>query len=395
MKPIPLTRRTCGILLASLWGRGFSLLAQDEGTYSRPRPSTQQPESREESGPVIRVDVNLVNFVFSVRKTGSGELVPNLTKDDFTVLEEGKPQTIANFTHETNLPLELGMLVDVSRSQANLIETERQAGSSFFSSVIRPKDEAFLLAFGKDTVLIQEFTGSVPKLQSGLDSLKADAMPGNGSGRGGGSNGGGYPGGGGRTSGGIGWPGGGMGWPGGGGQGRRGGGRPQGGQQQRGNGKGTLMFDGIYLACNDEIGRKQGRKALILITDGEDRGSYYSRAQAIESAQRADAIIYSIYYVDPKVYQRRNNSEEMRGPDDLRKISEETGGRVFKVGKDHTLEDVFTEIQAEMRSQYTLAYKSTDPERNGEFRSVEIRTKNAAYEVQSRKGYYATKDRST
>ncbi len=343
---------------------------------------------------MIRVDVDLVNLVFSVRKSGSGELVPNLTKDDFTVLEEGKPQTIAHFTRETNLPLELGMLVDVSRSQANLIETERQAGSSFFSSVIRTKDEAFLLAFGKDTVLVQDFTGSIPKLQSGLDSLKADAMAGNGGGRGGGGNGGGYPGGG-RTSGGIGFPGGGMGWPGGGGQGRRGGGRPQAGQQSHGNGKGTLMFDAIYLACNDEIGHKQGRKALFLITDGEDRGSYYTRGQAIESAQRADAIIYSIYYVDPKVYQRRNSSDEMRGPEDLQKMSEETGGRVFRVGKDRTLEDVFTEIQAEMRSQYTIAFKSTNPDRDGGFRSVEVRAKNSSYQVQSRKGYYATKNRAT
>ena len=372
----------------------MSLFAQDEGTFSRPRPSTPQANDHsEDSGPVIRVDVDLVNLLFSVRKSGSGELVPNLTQEDFTVLEEGKPQTIAHFAHETNLPLGLGMLVDVSRSQANLIETERQAGSSFFSSIIRPKDSAFLLAFGKDTVLIQDFTASVPKLQSGLDSLKADAGAGTGGGRGGNSGGGGYPSGG-RTSGGIGFPGGGMGWPGGGQGRRRGGGRSQGGQQSHGNGKGTLLFDAIYLACNDEIGHKSGRKALFLITDGEDRGSYYSRGQAIESAQRADTIIYSIYYVDPKVYRARSNSDEMRGPDDLRKMSEETGGRVFKVGNGRTLEDVFAEIQAEMRSQYTIAFKPTDADRNGEFRRVEIRPKNSAYEVQSRKGYYASKSRT-
>lgn len=349
-----------------------------------------------------------MNFAFSVRKATTGELVPSLTRDDFLVFEDGKPQEIANFSHENNLPFELGMLVDVSKSQTNLIETERQAGSSFFSSVIRLQDEAFVLSFGVDTTLVQDFTGSVPKLKSALEALKADPMPrrlarGNG-GNGGSYPGGGYPGGGypggGYPGGGRGgaWPGGGGGWPGGGGMGRRGGGRgpsnPQPDPSQKLNGKGTLMFDALYLACTDEIAHKEGRKALLLITDGEDRGSYYTRGQAIEAAQRANAIIYSIYYADPKIYQlRRGGPEDMTGPNDLQALSDPTGGRVFKVTKEHTLEDAFTELQAEMRSQYTLAYKSTNPDRNGQFREVEIRAKAAGYQVQTRKGYYATRSR--
>lgn len=151
------------------------------------------------------------------------------------------------------------------------------------------------------------------------------------------------------------------------------------------------MFDAIYLACNDETGHKDGRKALLLITDGEDRGSYYSRGQAIEAAQRADTILYSIYYADPKLNRGRGGYERGNGLDDLGKLASETGGRVFKVTKDHTLEDAFTELQAELRSQYSLGYKSTNPDRNGEYREIEIRPKNPAFQVQTRKGYYATR----
>ncbi len=382
MERLVLTRRQCAVLLGSLFGHSLALRGQES--------------------PDIRVDVELVNLLFTVRKAKTGELAPNLTKDDFLVFEDGKQQTIANFSRDQNLPLELGMLIDISGSQANLIDTEKQAGSSFFGNVMRRKDESFLLSFGHDTVLVQDFTSSVPKLQSALNSIKADTNPNPGNQRrgGNGGSGGGYPGGGGgRTSGGIGWPGGGMGWPGGGGMGggRRGGGRPpDSGSQQRTNGKGTLLFDAIYLACTDEINHKQGRKALFLITDGEDRGSYYTRSQAVEAAQRANTILYSIYYVDPKRHGRdRNDGQASIGPGDLKHMSNETGGRVFTVDKDHTLEDIFTELQAELRSQYSIGYKSTNPERNGEYREIEIRPKNADFEVQGRKGYYATKNRIT
>ncbi len=140
------------------------------------------------------------------------------------------------------------------------------------------------------------------------------------------------------------------------------------------------MFDGVYLACTDQINHKQGRKALLLITDGEDRGIYYSRGQAIEDAQRADTILYSVYYADPKMDRGGRGYERGNGDEDLQKLSAETGGRVFKVSKDHTLEDAFTELQAEMRSQYSLGYKSTNPNRDGEYREIAIRAKNAAFQ---------------
>ncbi len=376
-----ITRRAAAAVLAS----GFigALRGQESETISKRRPASGS-DSGTADQPVIRVDVDLVNLFCTVRRH-NGKLVANLTQDDFRVFEDGKEQNVTAFSRETDLPVKLGMLVDISGSQRNLIGTERDAASAFFSNVMRHQDEAFLLAFGRDTDLLQDFTNSVHKLQSALDALHGD-MQGGGGGqrRGGGGGGGGQQGsGGGGPWGGLG---GGGPWGGGGGRGRHGGGqrRPPGG-----NGKGTLLFDAVYLASHDELAAKPGRKALILITDGEDRGSYYSRTQATEQAQKSDAAIYSIYYVDQNGYRGRGGDEPRNGYSDLESMSKETGGQVFKVNKDLTLSKVFDEIQAQMRSQYSLAYKSNQAPAPGQFRKVSIRMRSDEFEVQARNGYYA------
>ncbi len=325
--------------------------------------------------------MDLVNVFFTVRKKDGGALAPNLTKEDFHILEDGQEQAISQFSRETNLPLKLGLLIDISASQSRLMGAERDAGSDFVSNVIRPSDEAFVLSFGKDTTLEEDFTSSVPALQAAIKRLKAEERPGGGNGRGGG-----YPGGGG--GGGVGWPGGG-GPLGGGGRGRRGGGYPG---QQRGNQThgGTHLYDAVSLASTDELGRKQGRKAMVLLTDGVDRGSYYTRDHAIETAQKADAIVYSIYYADTEMGRRdRDNDRGAQGQYGLEQMSTETGGHVFTVDKKHPLKDVFADIQNEMRSQYSIAYKPSNTAHNGEFRKIEIRPKSADYVVQARTGYYA------
>lgn len=395
-RTIPMTRRTCAITLAALLGQNL-LRAGQQGpgpassdTVAHPRPADEEPPPPAAAPPspaaeprtAIRVNVELVNVLFSVRKKQSGELVATLTKDDFTVLEDGKEQAITQFSREADLPLKLGLLIDVSRSQTRLLGSERDAASKFISSVMRPKDEAFLLSFGHDTTLEQDFTDSALAMKAALQGVKGDS--GEQSGRGGGSQGGGggYPGGGG------GWPGGGGGrFPGGGGGGRHGG---HGGQGQGQHG-GTKLYDAIYLASNDELSQKTGRKALLLITDGNDRGSYYTRSQAIEAAQRADAIIYSIYYADTEQrFGQRPADDGGAGLAGLKHMSEETGGRAFTVDKKHPLEQAFTSIQAEMRSQYTVAWKPANTERNGNYREIEVRPKSADYVVQARKGYYAS-----
>jgi VWFA-related protein len=157
--------------------------------------------------------------------------------------------------------------------------------------------------------------------------------------------------------------------------------------------KGTLMFDAIYLASNEKLKSEVGRKALILITDGEDQGSTYDRRTAIEAAQRSDAVVYSIYYVDRAFYSGGGISFGGAGNEgDLRKISEETGGHVFSVSKKLSLDEIFKQIQDELRSQYSIGYSSTNPKRDGSFRHIEIKTDNSDYRVQARSGYYATKN---
>ena len=310
------------------------------------------PPSDESASPesTIRVDVDLVNVFFTVRAKKGGQLIPNLTKDNFQIYEDGKQQTIKRFSREADQPLTLGLLIDISASQERLIDIEREAAAQFFSSVIRPKDEAFLISFGKSTDLLQDFTNSPRLLSAGLKDLRGDGqtpmmarspVPVN-----------------------TGPIGGDLGTP-----------------------KGTLLFDAIYLASDEKLKTEVGRKALILITDGDDQGSTYKLRDAIAAAQHSDAVVYSIYYVDRQFYGGMGGG----GESDLKKISDETGGHVFKVDSKHSLNDIFRQIQDELRNQYSISYTPTT-ERDGSFRRIEIKTDNSEYRVQARAGYYATKN---
>src|ERR1700716_1704757 len=235
--------------------------------------------------PAIQVDVNLVNILFSVRDKRGG-LVGNLNKEDFTLFENTKQQEIKNFARETDLPLTIGLLIDVSASQGNLIGIEQNAASQFFSQVLRPKDLAFLISFGSDCDLLQDYTNSPKLLRAGLDGLKVNS-----------SVGGVHPG-------------------------------PVPTVYQP---RGTILYDAVYLAASDQLRGQVGRKVLVLITDGEDQGSRYKIAQAIESAQRADAIIYGFYYVDRAFYY--GHGLVFGGVSDsyLKRMAEETGGHVFHI----------------------------------------------------------------
>lgn len=318
--------------------------------YAQQPPSGTTDQASPE--PTIKIDVDLVNIFYTVRAKKGGQLISDLGQKDFTVYEDGKQQTIQRFSRESDLPLTLGLLIDISASQENLIDIERQAASQFFSSVIRPKDEAFLISFGKDTELLQDFTSSPRRLQAALQDLQGD----------------------GETP--I----------------ISGGPIPNvntGPLPQTGTPKGTLLFDAVYLASNEKLKSEVGRKALILITDGEDQGSTYRLSQAVEAAQKSDAIIYSIYYVDRGFY-FRNGMIGGGGEGDLEKMSQETGGHVFKVDRKHSLADIFKEIQDELRNQYSIGYTSTNSQRDGSFRKIQIKVDDPAYKVQARNGYYAT-----
>jgi VWFA-related protein len=312
------------------------------------KPAAQEPQDQ-----VIKVDVDLVNILFTV-KTKKGELIPNLEKNNFKLREDGKEQTISRFSRETDLPITLGLLIDISASQERLIEIEREAASQFFSSVIRPKDQAFLISFGKETELLVDFTNSPRQLVAGLRDLKGDGQP------------------------------------------PRIGRSPvpvnTGPVPDYGTPKGTLLYDAIYLAATEKLKNEVGRKALILITDGGDQGSNYTIKNAIEQAQKSDAIIFSIYYVDHGFYGGMGLSFGGGDEGGLKKISDETGGHVYTVSNKHPLSEVFKEIQEELRNQYSIGYTPTNTNRDGSFRRIEIKTDNADYKVQARAGYYATKN---
>jgi VWFA-related protein len=289
------------------------------------------------------VEVNLVNLLCSVRDK-HGAWITNLTKDDFTIAEDGRTQEIKYFTRETDLPLTIGLLVDVSGSQRNLIDIERRAASAFFSAVLHKKDMAFLISFGSETELLQDFTGSPRLLQAGLEQLRENSAVG----------------------------------------GLHPGPVPTASQM-----RGTVLYDAVYLAATDRLAREVGRKAIVLITDGVDQGSRLSLNQAVEAAQKSDAVIYAVYYVDPSAYYGRGSFGGGGGEGKLKQMADETGGRVFHVDRKNTLETAFDQLQQELRSQYTIAYSSTNEKRDGSFRRVELRTTNRDLKVQARKGYYA------
>jgi VWFA-related protein len=301
-------------------------------------PQQQKQQTAEPEEPVIKVDVDIVNVLCSVRDK-NGRLIPNLTKDDFEIFEEGKLQEIRYFTKETDLPLTIGLLVDVSKSQESLIDIEKQAAYRFFSDVLRPKDLAFVISFGSDAELLQDLTHSTQALRKGLDDLRVSSAVG-----------GLHP-----------------------------------GPVPTGKPRGTILYDAVFLASEDRLRREVGRKAIVVISDGVDMGSRISKSEAIEAAHKSDAVIYSIYYADP-YYQYLAD-----GFGDLKKMSEETGGRVLRVNKKNPLDLIFKDIQEEMRSQYSIGYISNNADNGTPYRKIEIRPKEKSLKVQARKGYYVNR----
>ncbi len=304
-----------------------------------PQQATAPPQDSDQT---IKVDVDLVNVLFNVRNKQNG-LVGNLSKDDFALYEDGKQQDIRFFTRETDLPLTIGLLVDVSLSQKNLIEIERRAAYQFFAKVLRQKDLAFLISFGAEADLLQDYTNSAKLLEHGLDDLKVNAQVG---------------------------------------------GLHPGPVPTATTPKGTILYDTVYLASNEQLKGQVGRKVIVVITDGVDQGSHYKIEQAIKAAQLADAIVYGIYYVDPSAY--GYGMFGGYGDGALKRMAEETGGRVLKVDRHHTLDDNFKEIQDDVRSQYAIGYVPTNSAKDGSFRKIDIKPREKDLKVQSRKGYYAT-----
>jgi VWFA-related protein len=299
-------------------------------------------QDQDQSMETLKVQVNVVQLFFNV-KDKKGALIPNQTKNDFELFEDGKPQTIKYFTAESNLPLTLGILIDSSGSQMRVLEMEKEVGGAFLNDILREKDEAFVIDFDVNVDLLQDFTNDVRRLKAALNKAKIN------------------------TGGGGGVPG--MG----------------GGPVPTSNPRGTLLYDAVYLAAHDELSHEVGRKAMILLTDGEDQGSQLRIKDAIEAAQKSDSICYVLLIADRGFYGFGGYS----GDSEMKKLAGETGGRVIEVGnKMDKLKDAFEQIARELRSQYNIGYTPTNNVQDGSFRKIEVHSKQG-YKIQTRSGYYA------
>jgi VWFA-related protein len=291
---------------------------------------------------LIKVDVAVVNVLCTVRDR-KGQLVDNLDKASFEIRENGKVQPIVNFSKDNNLPLTVGVLFDSSISQERVLPAERDAADLFFRTFLKPTDAAFLIRFDSQVELLQDVTGSIQHLREGLEGIRVHAPPPSSTGP----------------------------FPGGGFVG------------------GTHLNDAVFLAAEDVLKHEAGRKALILITDGQDQGSKVSLDRAIEAAQRTDAMLYSILFYDSAAYGSVYGPAGYSGTAVLGKMAQQTGGRMFRADNDEQLRMAFDEISRELRTLYSIGYSPTNTAQDGSYRKIDVRVKAGGMRVQARKGYYA------
>ena len=311
----------------------------------------QEPETQEDGNlPTFQANVNVVNLYFNV-KDKHGLLIPHLAQSDFSVVEDGKPQTIKYFNADASQPLTLGILIDSSASQTRVLEMEKEVGAEFLRTVLRSKDLAYIISFDVNVDLLQDFTNSTTELTAALNRARINA----------GGAGGGPPG--------------------------LGGGPLPTSQTPRG----TLLYDAIWLGAREKLASEVGRKAMIILTDGEDQGSRETVKEAIEVAQKADAMVYVILIADRGFY--FSAGQAYGGDRAMKDMARDTGGRVIEAGNNQKkLKDAFDQISAELRSQYSIGYTPTNAKLDGTFRKVEIKAANKDYRVQCRSGYYALKN---
>ncbi|HEX3891336.1 MAG TPA: VWA domain-containing protein [Terracidiphilus sp.] len=314
-------------------------------------PVSNAPEAppEDQSVATFKIEVNLVDLFFTA-KDKSGNLVPHLTQNDCSIAEDKAPQTIKHFVAETNQALTLGIMLDTSGSQQNVLPLEQQAGSRFLEQVLRQKDEAFLVSFDVNIDLLQDYTNSPHQLSHAMDKAEINTAGGNGAAGVPGIGGGPVP--------------------------------------VHGTPKGTLLYDAIYMASNQKMNQEAGRKAMIILTDGDDQGSSHKIQEAIAAAQKNNIIVYVILIADTGFY--GNFGMGYGGYSAAKRIADETGGRLINVGNNgNKLEAAFQQIQEELRTQYVASYTSTNTKQDGSFRHIAVQCKGDDLKIQVRKGYFA------
>jgi VWFA-related protein len=394
-----------GIGIVSLAGNAA---AQSPKTVSSPVASPAATgDGPPASAPAnLSVDARLVNLPVVVRDK-KGALIQNLTKDDFSLQVDGHPEVIRYFDRDTNLPLTLGLLVDTSASQSKVIDDERAASSSFLDQMLTTeKDKAFVIQFSRDIELLQDITSSRPKLQAALKEIETPP-PADGS------------------------------WVSAPNSGSNGNGNGNGGSGNGGRSRaGTTLYDAVFLASDELMSKQKGRKAIIILSDGDDRGSKETLAKAIETAQRADTIVYAIYFKGETPQNSNFNNRPMGrngggypgggypgggypgggypgggyprggggsqpttashvdGKKILERMANETGGRLFEVSKHETTAQIYTEIAEELRAQYRLGYTPDQAASEDGYHKIDLafaKEEDKKLTLQTRDGYYSGK----
>jgi VWFA-related protein len=317
-----------GLVTAVVLMAGLPALAQSSyvaaSSMALPDASASTGSDPSDSVLTIKKQVSEVNVLF-IATDHRGKFVRNLNQGDFTILDDHKPpQAIVNFRRETDLPLELGLLVDTSGSVHGRFDFEQEAAVSFLQHTLRANfDKAFVMGFSSHSQVTQEFTDNVQLLETGVRSLR--------------------------------------------------------------NGGGTAMYDAIYRACREKLSKDRGdhpvRRAIIVISDGEDNQSEVTKAMALEMAQRAEVIIYAISTDDSGLI--------LRGDKAMQQIADATGGRAFFPFKMKDIKISFAAIEDELRSPYVVSYKPADFDADGRYRSIEITALKKEIQVRARKGFYA------
>ncbi|HUD98632.1 MAG TPA: VWA domain-containing protein [Bryobacteraceae bacterium] len=284
--------------------------------------------------PTFTTGVKVVNVLATVRNK-KGAFVRDLGQDDFSVAENGRPQTIRYFSRQTDLPLTLGLMIDTSMSQKRVMEAERIASYTFLEQILREKkDQVFIMQFDLSPILRQELTSSFLKLSEALQRVDT----------------------------------------------------PNINDLRSQTGGGTMLYDALVKACREIMAPQTGRKALIVLTDGVDTGSEKTLADTIEAAQKADTLIYAILFSDEGFYGAFGGGD---GRGVLARMSRETGGGFFEVSKRQSLDDIYTQLQEELRSQYNIGYVSDQPASISEFRKIQLTTRQKGLTVQARSRYWA------
>lgn len=298
------------------------------------------PQDAGAQGPVIKTQVNLVNVFVTVRDKNK-RIIGDLKQEDFKLAEDNRDEKIAFFSKDVSMPITLALLLDTSGSEQDMLGAIQSAGSQFLDRVLRKGDEALVMSFDTDVDLLSDFTDDRAQLDRAVRRSRINT------------------------------PGGGMiaGNPG-----------PIGNQQMTG----TALYDAIYLSSTEKLHTEAGRKAMVIVTDAQDEGSRVKVEEAIESAQRTDAVIHVLLVADRR-FGGGNGSI-------AKKLADETGGRVITVNSEKKLKEAFDEISDELRSQYTLGYYPSNTTHDGKFRKIKVETTNHDLKVLARKGYYAPKE---